>query len=84
MKGGTMKPILTLAATIAMSGAIAISTAQAAPVAPQSAPLSVTAHDLLQPVHYPYWRCRAWRRECAVRWGWGTWRFQRCMARHAC
>jgi hypothetical protein len=79
-----MKPILTLAATIVLSGAIAISAAQAAPATPQSAPLSMAAHDLLQPVHYPYWRCRAWRRECAVRWGWGTWRFQRCMARHAC
>jgi hypothetical protein len=29
-------------------------------------------------------QCRAWRHECADRWGWGTWRFQRCMARHGC
>lgn len=29
-------------------------------------------------------RCRGWRHECADRWGWGTWRFDRCMARHGC
>lgn len=29
-------------------------------------------------------RCWAWRRECAARWGWGTWRFRRCLARHGC
>jgi hypothetical protein len=28
--------------------------------------------------------CRSWRRECSYRWGWGSWRFQRCMARHGC
>ena len=31
------------------------------------------------------WRsCRGWRRECASRWGWGGWRFRRCLARHGC
>jgi hypothetical protein len=29
-------------------------------------------------------RCGAWRHECARRWGWGGWRFRRCLARHAC
>lgn len=29
-------------------------------------------------------RCRGWRHECADRWGWGTWRFERCLARHGC
>jgi hypothetical protein len=29
-------------------------------------------------------RCRAWRRECASRWGWGGSRFRRCLARHGC
>jgi hypothetical protein len=29
-------------------------------------------------------RCRFWRRECAFRWGWGGWRFRRCMIRHGC
>ena len=29
-------------------------------------------------------RCRSWRHECADRWGWGSWRFNRCLARHGC
>lgn len=29
-------------------------------------------------------RCHAWRRECADRWGWGGWRFRRCLDRHGC
>ena len=29
-------------------------------------------------------RCRAWRRECADRWGWRTGRWYRCLARHGC
>lgn len=28
-------------------------------------------------------RCRAWRNECARRWG-GGWRYRRCLARHGC
>jgi hypothetical protein len=28
--------------------------------------------------------CRGWARECASRWGWGSWRFQRCMRNHGC
>jgi len=31
------------------------------------------------------WRsCEFWRDRCALRWGPGTWRFARCMWRHAC
>jgi hypothetical protein len=29
-------------------------------------------------------RCRAWRRECAERWGWRSERWHRCLARHGC
>ena len=29
-------------------------------------------------------RCRAWRRECAERWGWRSARWHRCLARHGC
>lgn len=28
--------------------------------------------------------CGLWRHECADRWGWRTWRFNRCLARHGC
>jgi hypothetical protein len=41
--------------------------------------------SLLQQVQY--WdirRCRGWRRECAERWGWGSGRWHRCLARHGC
>jgi hypothetical protein len=31
-----------------------------------------------------YPACRAWAHECAVRWGWQTWRWERCMRIHAC
>lgn len=31
-----------------------------------------------------YRRCRYWRRECAFRWGWGGWRYRRCLFRHGC
>jgi hypothetical protein len=28
--------------------------------------------------------CRSWRHECADRWGWGNWRYERCLRRHGC
>lgn len=34
--------------------------------------------------HRHHNRCRAWHNECADRWGWGTWRFRRCVIRHGC
>jgi hypothetical protein len=38
--------------------------------------------SLVQTVQYR--SCGYWRRECADRWGWGTWRWRRCLARHDC
>lgn len=32
--------------------------------------------------HRGYGYCRSWRRECADRWGWGGYRFRRCLDRH--
>jgi hypothetical protein len=29
-------------------------------------------------------RCEAWKEKCAWRWGLGTWRYERCLARHGC
>jgi hypothetical protein len=49
------------------------------------AQLSVGGPPLVQ--HAQFWdigRCRAWRRECADRWGWRTGRWYRCLARHGC
>jgi hypothetical protein len=40
------------------------------------------SQSLLETVQYR--RCRYWRRECAHRWGWGGWRYRRCLIRHGC
>jgi hypothetical protein len=47
--------------------------------------LDADSRSLLQQVQF--WdirRCRGWRRECAARWGWGSGRWHRCLARHGC
>jgi hypothetical protein len=41
-----------------------------------------TEAGLVQQVQWR--RCRAWRHECADRWGWGTNRYYRCLWRHGC
>jgi hypothetical protein len=80
-----MKTILTLAAAAALSSLIGFSPARAAPAGPQSSVPTATVQDLLQPAYYPvYHHCRWWARECAYRWGWGSWRFRRCMRWHGC
>ena len=78
-----MRSLLTLAAAAAITGFLGFGAAQATPAGHSPAP-AIAVQDLLQPVHYPYYRCRAWRRECAARWGWGGWRYARCMRRHGC
>lgn len=73
---------MTLAAGLLALGALAApqmsSAASFSPV-----PGSTANHtNLAQTVQ---WRgCRGWRRECGARWGWGGWRFRRCLARHGC
>jgi hypothetical protein len=78
-----MKPILTLTAAAALSSLLAVSAAQAAPAGPRSPVPTLSPKDLVKPVQYVY-HCRWWRQECAARWGWGTWRFDRCMGLHGC
>lgn len=34
--------------------------------------------------HRRWRRCGYWRHECADRWGWRSFRFERCLARHGC
>ncbi len=43
---------------------------------------STKNQTLVQKVHHGY--CVRWRRICAVRWGWGTWRWRRCLRLHGC
>jgi hypothetical protein len=71
------------------AGALVMATAfaplaSAAPAMPQSpiADTAAAAGSLVEKTHFR--RCRAWRHECAARWGWGGRRFHRCLARHGC
>ena len=76
---------LTLATGLALAAAGLVPvTASAA--APQSPIPGVIAADgsLVQKAQWGYGRCRAWRNECAARWGWRTPMFFRCVARHGC
>lgn len=75
------KSLMVTAAAALLAGAAYMTPAAAvqlpgAPAAEQS--------KLTETVRYGYRHCRRWRHECAHRWGWGTWRFQRCMRRHGC
>ena len=81
-----MKSLRTLTAAGAFLALAGLSGLEAAPSATQSPIPAANSQtpNLLQLVHYPYAHCRWWRRECSVRWGWGTWRFHRCMYLHGC
>ncbi len=83
MECSTMSKTLSLAALALGAGLlITTSTVQAAPISAPQTPL-VAGKSLLEPVQYGG-RCRAWRRTCAYRWGWGGPRFRRCMRNHGC
>lgn len=75
---------LTLAAGVIALGTLAGSNlASAASFTPGATGPAVTFDSNL--VEKAQWgRCRAWRNECARRWGWGGWQFRRCLARHGC
>ena len=74
---------LTLAAGLVALGTFAGShLASAASLSPGASSFKVEGTNLVEKTQWG--RCRAWRHECARRWGWGGWRFRRCLARHAC
>ena len=70
------------AAAIAAVALLGQSAASAGPVAPRS---DAEGYSM---IHKAQWwdfdRCRAWRRECAERWGWGSERWHRCVWRRGC
>ena len=76
-----MTKALSLAAVALGAGMLFATTAQSAPVSAPQTPL-VADKSLLEPARYGS-RCRAWRRTCSYRWGWG-WRYRRCMRNHGC
>lgn len=74
-----MNKALLAAAMLALATpAGAATSAQALPRLDTMAPQSL--------VEKAGWRghCSRWRHICADRWGWGTWRFRRCMVLHGC
>jgi hypothetical protein len=82
-----MRYKITLAAAcLALSTLTLPAASQAAAVAPAQSPMvkDYSAVETVQWRRRGYNRCRAWRYECASRWGWGTWRMRRCMRLHGC
>lgn len=67
---------------LAMLAIPAVSSAAALPGASQST--AQLGHQSTMTETVAWGRCRAWRQECSVRWGWGGPRFRRCMWRHGC
>lgn len=71
-----------LAASVVAIGLTAAATgSQAAPLTPLKG--LETNQSLATTVDYRRY-CWRWRNICANRWGWGGWRFRRCMVRHGC
>lgn len=79
-------------AVLALSFAVAPTPSMAAPAVPGIKIDSSVNH--VQKVHRRGWRhghrhwrynrCHRWRNRCAYRWGWGGYRFRRCLRRHGC
>ncbi len=74
------KSRLALACLLVVAGSMTI-------VAPAAMALpkldTIVAGRAVEPVQYRNY-CVRWRHECAHRWGWGTWRFRRCLTGHGC
>ncbi|WP_020086740.1 hypothetical protein [Hyphomicrobium zavarzinii] len=83
LKALAVASVLAAAATFAPHAASAASLP--APAAQQS---RIADGGLLQDVGHRRWhhanRCRIVRHECADHFGWGSWRFRRCVMRHGC
>ena len=75
---------ISLAAGLVLAAATLVP-AGASAAAPRSPIPGVIAADgtLVQKAHWRG-RCRAWRHECAARWGWRSHRYFHCLARHGC
>ena len=72
-----------------LSGLIAAAVLMPSPVSaigpsPLAGPAADSPSPLQQVQFWDIGRCRAWRRECASRWGWGSRRWHRCLVRHGC
>ena len=71
------------AGAMVVAGALAPHVVSAASLAPQSGLRTTEVEgSLVQKTQYG--SCRAWRHECAERWGWRTHGYFRCVANHGC
>jgi hypothetical protein len=69
---------------LAATAAFSPSSANAGAASPLATQMPAQTSALQQVQFWDVGRCRAWRRECADRWGWRTGRWYRCLARHGC
>lgn len=84
-----MRYKLALAAACFAASTVAVpAISSAAAVSPVTSTSVSSKASLVEAAQWRPWgrgygRCRAWRRECAARWGWGP-RYRRCLWRHGC
>lgn len=76
-----MQRSLLLAAPIAAM--LAFASAGGVAAAPLAAPDRSGVGSLAETVQYRFY-CRRWRHECARRWGFGGWRYRRCLTIRGC
>lgn len=74
------RSLLLGACLAALSAPIAMVEATAAPMTKID---GLSSGSVVEKVQYHNY-CRRWRHECASRWGWGTWRYHRCLKFHGC
>jgi hypothetical protein len=75
---------LVVLSGLVTAAAIAPSAVKAGTASPLSTQVPARATAIEQVQFWDIGRCRAWRRECADRWGWRSARWHRCLARHGC
>ena len=80
-----MHRTLYLVAALMLTTPLLVGQATAASTAlPQAGPAQAAAIDGSIVQKAGWRRCVRWGRKCTYRWGWRTWRYNRCMFRHGC
>ncbi len=74
--------LLLTGALCAMTTGLLLTPAQATPISvfPSSPIANQTLIEKAGWAHH----CWRWRHICPDRWGWGGWRFRRCLVLHGC
>jgi hypothetical protein len=79
-----MRSKLSLLSALVAASVLVPSSVLAAGQSPLAGVTADSPHLVQQAQFWDIGRCRAWRHECADRWGWRTARWHRCLARHGC